>query len=108
MDLIERLKNYKEPHCYQYQMRLDNLDNDLKELNMTLEESKLLRVSDFYFESVDMADSKAKKECFNFIVKNEYLGNLTHRLLRKVARYICHRSNGCGIKCLLKLSVAKF
>jgi len=77
MDLIERLKNYKEPHCYQYQMRLDNLENDLKELNMTLEESKLLRVNDFYFESVDMVDSKTKKECFDFIVKNEYLGNLT-------------------------------
>ena len=58
-------------------MRLDNLENDLKELNMTLEESKLLRVNDFYFESVDMADSKTKKECFDFIVKNEYLGNLT-------------------------------
>ena len=76
MDL-ERLKNYDKNHCFQYQMRLDNLEDDLKEVGMTLEESKLLRVSDFYFEAVDIKDIKTKKECFDFIVKNEWLGNLT-------------------------------
>jgi len=76
MDL-ERLKNYDKNHCFQYQMRLDNLENDLKQVGMTLEESKLLRVNDFYFEAVDIKDIEKKNKCIDFIKSQEWIGTIT-------------------------------
>jgi len=73
----ERHNNYDKNHCWQYDIRLNNLEKDLEKANMTLEESKLLRVSDFIFENVDMKDTKTKQELTQFIKENEWLGNLT-------------------------------
>ena len=73
----DRHNNYDKNHCWQYDIRLNNLEKDLEKANMTLEESKLLRVNDFIFENVDMKDTETKKELVQFIKDNEWLGNLT-------------------------------
>ena len=34
-EVYDRFKNYKENHCWQYEIRQQNLSNDLKEANLT-------------------------------------------------------------------------
>lgn len=71
----ERLDNYKEKHCWQYDIRLKNLQEDLNESGFTEEYVKTLKVSDFTFENV--TDKKEQQKLIQFIQKHEWLGNLS-------------------------------
>ena len=52
-EVYDRFKNYKENHCWQYEIRQQNLTKDLKEANLTTEQHKALRTNDFDFAYVE-------------------------------------------------------
>jgi hypothetical protein len=71
----ERSKNYKENHCWQYDIRLKNRQEDLESANFTEEYVKTLSVSDFDFRQI--TDKKEQKTLKEFIERHEWLGNLS-------------------------------
>lgn len=71
--LLEKIKNYTENHCYQYQRRIDTLDEDKKNFGWDDEYISKIDINDFEFEFV--GDSKEiKQECTEFIKRYEWLG----------------------------------
>lgn len=74
MDL-ERWKNYNEDHCWQYDIRLKNQEEDLKEAGLTKEYVNNLRVSDFEFKLIE--NKKERQNLSLFIKRHEWLGNLS-------------------------------
>jgi hypothetical protein len=68
------VEDYNENHCWQYDIRLRNKENDLIESNLTEEETSQLTVSDFTlaFEEKSIVWKEAKE----FIVKHEWLGKM--------------------------------
>ena len=72
MDLTKRINTYDKQHCWQYEIRLSNLDGDLIESGMTTEQMDALKVSDFSFS---VAESKQEQlEIRKFIERHEWLG----------------------------------
>jgi hypothetical protein len=69
------IRNYKEDHCWQYDIRVNNLEEDLILSNITHSDVKNLRVSDFIFQQEE------KNACFNevknFIERHEWLGRMS-------------------------------
>ena len=65
---------YNENHCWQYNIRLNNLSSDLEESNLTQEQVESLPVSDFSFqyEPKELIWKEAKA----FIEKHEWLGKM--------------------------------
>ncbi|RYZ85267.1 MAG: hypothetical protein EOP04_16350, partial [Proteobacteria bacterium] len=77
--------DYSQPHCWQYEIRLKNLESDLKASNLTLEETKELRVDDFEFSYVPKTEWQKCKDVVQFIRRHEWLGKMpkrpTHRFI---------------------------
>jgi hypothetical protein len=71
----ERLENYNKDQCWQYDIRVNNLEEDLKLCGFTKEYVETLRVSDFEFKNV--LDKKEQKNLKIFIERHEWLGNLS-------------------------------
>lgn len=84
-EVYERFKNYNKDHCWQYEIRQQNLISDLKEASLTEEEYNSLRIEDFEFSYVDKEDKKQCEEIKHFIERHEWLGKLparpTHRFI---------------------------
>ncbi len=74
MDL-DRLQSYDQPHCWQYDIRINNLQEDLHDACITAEYAKYLKVSDFRYEIVEDMDEKRRLR--TFIERHEWLGNLS-------------------------------
>lgn len=72
---IDRLNNYNKNHCWQYDIRVNNLKDDLLMANMTEEEASNLRVTDFRFENI--IDKSERDNLKKFIERHEWLGNLS-------------------------------
>jgi len=79
VDIVERLKDYNKPWCFQYQKRLDNLEQDLIVYGLTKEEAEKLKVSDFTFKVINRKNKTAMAEVKAFIEKHEWLGKLAQR-----------------------------
>lgn len=73
--LLEKLQDYKKPWCYQYQRRLDTLEEDKQKYGWTDEDLANISLDDFEFSYVDT--DEAKKECKTFIERYEWLGCLS-------------------------------
>jgi len=71
---LERLNTYNGSHCWQYDIRLKNIDEDLLASNLSKEYTDSLCVSDFVFSIV--TDKVEQKLCAEFIKKHEWLGNI--------------------------------
>lgn len=71
----ERLDTYNKEQCWQYDIRVKNLEDDLIESNFTKEYVDKLRVSDFSF--VNVIDKIEQQKLKEFIEKHEWLGNLS-------------------------------
>jgi hypothetical protein len=69
-----RLDNYNKNHCWQYDIRLNNIEKDLKNHNLTIEETEILRVSDFDMKFEDK--EKVWDEAKEFIERHEWLGKM--------------------------------
>jgi len=74
MDL-KRLETYNKEHCWQYDIRLENKKDDIKESGLTDKEIKNIKISDFIFEFVE--DKVKRKEMKKFIERHEWLGTLS-------------------------------
>lgn len=73
--LYSRLKSYKKDHCWQYEIRVQNMDEDLKMAGMTKKYASSLKTSDFKFKNI--TDKKEQKKLKEFIERHEWLGNLS-------------------------------
>jgi hypothetical protein len=84
----DRFSQYKQNHCWQYDIRLKNLDIDIANSGFTLEQIKNIKISDFDFEFVPKTCKMKCREITAFIEHNEWLGTMpmrpTHRF---TARY---------------------
>ena len=88
IDPYERFSKLNVDHCWQYEVRLQNLKDDLLEANLTEDDIEGIKVSDFSFSYVDKSDKGACDSVRSFIEKHEFLGNLPNRPTHRfVARY---------------------
>lgn len=88
----DRLENYDEDHCWQYDIRIKNYEQDLFFCGLTESEVKDLTVSDFTFMCVE--DSQQRKELTSFIKRHEWLGNLSQYTTHWFACYYKHNLAG--------------
>lgn len=90
MNVKDRFVDYSEDHCWQYQIRLENLEDDLRSAKLTEEEMKQLRISDFSFEYVPKGASRKCGEIKYFIERHEWLGKMparpTHRFTARLKK----------------------
>lgn len=89
-EVYDRFKNYKKDHCWQYEIRQQNLDQDLKEASLTRSDHSQLRTEDFEFSYIDKEDKKQCEEIKEFIERHEWLGKLparpTHRFVARLKK----------------------
>ena len=71
----ERLNEYNQEHCWQYDIRLKNRKEDLLESNLTEEYVSNLRVPDFQFKVI--TDKEERQNLKRFIERHEWLGTLS-------------------------------
>jgi len=85
MEIKDRFIEYNKDHCWQYDIRLKNIEEDLKLSNLTELEIKSLEVKDFAFSYVDKTNIDQCKKIKEFIERHEWLGKLglypTHRFI---------------------------
>jgi hypothetical protein len=83
-----RFLDYDKPHCWQYDIRVRNLEEDLRSAGLTQAQANALTVHDFTFDYVDKSDKKTCREIVEFIERHEWLGKVPQRLTdRFVARH---------------------
>ena len=84
--LLNKIKNYDKDWCYQYQKRLDTLEEDMRRYGWSQEDIDNISLSDFEFSVI--TSTGEKKEATEFIKRYEWLGTIgsfpTHWF---VARY---------------------
>lgn len=72
--LLEKIKNYNKDWCYQYQKRLDTLQEDMEKYGWSQEDVDSISLDDFEFSYIDSV--KDKKEATEFIKRYEWLGTI--------------------------------
>jgi len=78
-EIYSRFKDYDQDHCWQYQIRKENLSYDLRQVGLSYKEAKKLRTSDFDFEYVDKLDKVGCLDIKEFIQRHEWLGKMPNR-----------------------------
>lgn len=78
LDIVKRFENYKEDHCWQYQIRENNKLIDLSESGLSDEDVKNLKIDDFSFEFVPKTDKRTVKQIKDFIERHEWLGKMSN------------------------------
>jgi len=86
----KRLVSYDKDHCWQYDIRINNFDQDLKEAFLNKEEAEAITLSDFSFERV--VSKEAQQQMVEFIERHEWLGNISQMSSHWFAAYY----NGSG------------
>ena len=83
--------HYNKNHCWQYEIRKQALESDLKEVGLTHLEMSSLRVPDFKFFHVTRKDKKMCDRIKAFIIRYEWLGKMPHRPTHRfIATYKGH------------------
>lgn len=73
--LLEKIQNFKEKHCYQYQKRLDTYEEDKNILGWDDDFISNIKLDDFEFKmSISDNDKKIAKD---FIIRYEWLESLS-------------------------------
>ena len=90
---IDRLKTYDKEHCWQYDIRLNNLNEDLELAGFTEEYVNKLKVSDFEFRVITSKEDKQQLKAF--IERHEWLGNLSQYTTHWFACY--HKNVLAGV-----------
>jgi len=89
-EVYDRFKDYKKNHCWQYEIRQQNLIKDLQEAELTQKEYNNLRIEDFEFSYVDKTNKEHCDEIKQFIERHEWLGKLpiwlTHRFTARLKK----------------------
>ena len=71
----EQLKQYNKAHCWQYDIRLNNLQEDIAEAGLSLKTIEILRCSDFTFQNEPK--NQIFTEVKRFIERHEWLGKIS-------------------------------
>jgi len=80
--------SYDKDHCWQYDIRKKNIEQDLKDAGISIDEALQLRTKDFVFDSVSKDDRSKCDEIVKFIERHEWLGNMPNRPTHRfTARY---------------------
>lgn len=85
VDFVERQKTYSGSHCWQYDIRLKNLESDLLASGLSKSVVDSLSVSDFSFKVVE--SKSEQKRLIEFIQKHEWLGNISQYTTHWFAAY---------------------
>ena len=93
----ERFKDYSKNHCWQYEIRLQNLEDDLKAIGLSKNEMEKLSIDDFHFSYVDKEDKKECEEIKKFIQKHEWLGNIPNRPTHRFTARLKQNSALAGV-----------
>lgn len=72
--LLDKIKSYDKNWCYQYQKRLDTLEEDKKLHGWSDEDIANISLNDFEFSFIDSTEEK--KEATEFIKRYEWLGTI--------------------------------
>lgn len=72
--LLKKIKEFKSPWCYQYQRRLDTLEEDKEIFGWTDEDIKNINLDEFEFSFI--VTKEEKKEATEFIKRYEWLGTV--------------------------------
>lgn len=84
----ELYTTYDKPHCWQFDIRKQNIEQDLKDAKITIDEAVNLRTKDFVFEHVSKDEKDKCDEIIKFIKRHEWLGNMPNRPTHRfTARY---------------------
>ena len=70
--LLEKIRDYDKPWCYQYQKRLETLQEDMERYGWSEGDMSDISLDDFVFSNV--TSKEEKKEAYRFIEKYEWLG----------------------------------
>lgn len=74
--LLDKIKEYDKDWCYQYQKRLDTLEEDKKKYGWDDEDISNISLNDFVFSYINPEDTEGKKEATEFIKRYEWLGTI--------------------------------
>ena len=74
INLLNKIQNLTAKHCYQYQRRLDTLEEDKQILGWSDEFIDNIDINDFEFENITL--KKDKDEATEFIKRYEWLGTV--------------------------------
>ena len=75
----KKTENHYEAHCWQYEIRKQNLAGDIEFSRLTQNEVSSLRVSDFKFSHVPKEDKEMCQRVKAFILRHEWLGKMPNR-----------------------------
>ena len=79
MDVIKRHQLYSEEHCWQHDIGLKNLEEDLFSCGLNKKDLEHIKVVDFDFEYVFPEDKQKCAEIKSFIERHEWLGKMPNR-----------------------------
>lgn len=86
-EVFDRFKDYDKEHCWQYEIRVQNRQEDLDEVGLDEETVRLLQPNHFDFQYVDKTDPQCA-EVTKFIERHEWLGKMpnrpTHRFVASI------------------------
>ncbi len=71
IQILDKVRSYDKDWCYQYQKRLDTLQEDMLKYGWTEEDVKSISLDEFEFSYIDSDDEK--KEAKEFIKRYEWL-----------------------------------
>ena len=91
-DIFKQSNNYKENHCWQFDIRIKNKSKDIAECGLSEDEIQKLNVSDFVFKPILFEEGKT--EATNFIKKHEWLGNLSQYTTHWFGAYLHNTKKG--------------
>lgn len=74
INLLHKIADYGQEHCYQYQRRLDTIEEDKIVHNMSDEDIANISLDDFVFKNITSKEDKAKAT--EFIKRYEWLGTI--------------------------------
>ena len=74
LHLLHQIQTYDKDWCYQYQKRIDTLQEDLRTYNWTEEDIKNISLDDFKFRYIDSEIEKIRAT--EFIKRYEWLGTI--------------------------------
>ncbi len=89
----ERLNTYNKEQCWQYDMRVNNLSEDMVTCEITDDDIEKLRVSDFEFKNI--VDKNERQNLKKFIERHEWLGSLSQYTTHWFACY--YKNNIAGV-----------
>ena len=91
VNILERQAVYNEDHCWQYDIRMKNLNDDLSISGLNENYINALTVDDFDFKNI--TDKKEQQKIKAFIERHEWLGSLSQYTTHWFACYHTPETN---------------